>query len=199
MIATITEPQWFIVRGWLDNQEWGDEPPDPDDLWAVGDRVRLRNSTVEGTVLLNENQPFLGSYLPYVLVQWDNKSFSVPIEPELLVRLTRLIPPGLTWKASQSFNDVGDEPEPHLDDIFTFSSDIPPSVKVEDKTLDLTEPETVLMVEDLTVSTRVEQPKLETVLMVEDLTVSTRVEQPKLETVLMVEDLTVSTRVEQPS
>lgn len=25
-----TTAQWFIVRGWLDTQEWGDEPPDPE-------------------------------------------------------------------------------------------------------------------------------------------------------------------------
>ncbi|MEC4816445.1 MAG: hypothetical protein SAK29_24730, partial [Scytonema sp. PMC 1069.18] len=99
------EPQWFILHGWLDSQEWGDEPPDPDDVWAVGDRVRLKNATVEGTVLIEEKQSFLGGYLPYVLILWDNKTIPIPIEPELLVRLTRFIPKDLTWKAEQSFSD----------------------------------------------------------------------------------------------
>ncbi|GAA6624243.1 hypothetical protein [Scytonema sp. NUACC26] len=115
MIANVVQQQWFIVRGWLDNSEWGDEPPDPDDLWTVGDtasavkplayRVRLKDATIEGTIQLTREQLFLDAYLPLILVLWDGKSIPVPIEPELLVRLTRFIPPGLTWKAPESFSD----------------------------------------------------------------------------------------------
>ncbi|WP_207714256.1 hypothetical protein [Scytonema sp. UIC 10036] len=96
----------LIVRSQLDNEEWGDEPADPDDVWCVGDRVRLRNSTVEGTVCLEQQKPFLNSlYLPYVLVLWDGKNIPIPVEPELLVRLTRYIPQDLTWQAAESFAD----------------------------------------------------------------------------------------------
>ncbi|GAB1542946.1 hypothetical protein NUACC21_56200 [Scytonema sp. NUACC21] len=112
MVANVVQQQWFVVRGWLDNSEWGDEPPDPDDVWSVGDvcdglrlRVRLKGTTVEGTVQLTREHLFLDAYLPLVLVLWDGKSIPVPIEPELLVRLTRFIPPGLTWKAPESFSD----------------------------------------------------------------------------------------------
>ncbi|KYC34884.1 hypothetical protein WA1_50115 [Scytonema hofmannii PCC 7110] len=115
MIANVVQQQWFILRGWLDNSEWGDEPPDPDDVWAVGDtasavkplayRVRLKDATIEGTIQLTRDQLFLDAYLPLVLVLWDGKSIPVPIEPELLVRLTRFIPPRLTWKAPESFSD----------------------------------------------------------------------------------------------
>ncbi|MEC4811832.1 MAG: hypothetical protein SAK29_00880 [Scytonema sp. PMC 1069.18] len=106
---TFQEPQWFILRGWLDEQEWGDEPPDPDDVWTVGDRVRLVGSSIEGTVHLTEEQQFLGTYLPLVLVLWDNKTIPIPVEPELLIRLTRYLPPLLTWRAPESFSD---EPKP---------------------------------------------------------------------------------------
>jgi hypothetical protein len=97
--------QTFIIRGWLDNHEWGDEPPDPDDVWTEGDRVRLKNSTAEGTVQAQSSQPFLGSYLPYVQILWDGKKLPVPIDPSLLVRLSRTLPDEITWQAPQGFSD----------------------------------------------------------------------------------------------
>ncbi len=109
MIATITEPQWFVVRGWLDEQEWGNEPPDPDDVWAVGDRVQMKGFDYVGTVVTSDSAPFLGGYLPYIFVQWQYKPHPTPIVPEQLMRLARFIPPGLTWKAEDSFSDECEE------------------------------------------------------------------------------------------
>jgi rubrerythrin len=143
VVQAPSQPQWFIILNWLDNEEWGDEPPDPDDCCAVGDRVTVRGSGVEGTVCDDAIHPFLGSYLLYISVHWDDKLFPSPVEPSTLVRLTRYVPPDLTWTAIESFGDEkatnclnDNEHLPHLDNIPTLLNELSSSPEVEKPLID---------------------------------------------------------------
>lgn len=97
--------QTFIVRAWNDD-DWGDEPPDPDDIWSTGDRVRSKESTLSGEVRGVVRTPFLGGYLNYIRVRWDGWYRDELIEPESLFRLTRYIPEELFDCSYDGFGDL---------------------------------------------------------------------------------------------
>jgi alkylated DNA repair dioxygenase AlkB len=97
--------QTFIVRAWNDD-DWGDEPPDPDDIWSTGDRVRSKESSLSGEVRGVVRTPFLGGFLNYIRVRWDGWYRDELVDPDSLFRLTRYIPEELFDCACDGFSDL---------------------------------------------------------------------------------------------
>ncbi len=79
--------KWFLTIPYYDQLAWGEEPLDPDDIWHVGEHVQWKKERKKGVVRDLEQREILGAKLNYVVVQWDDSSSEVLIEPEELLRL----------------------------------------------------------------------------------------------------------------